>query len=173
MSNVVIGFATHRRFNVLSEVIKAVEDTPFSHVYVKYTDPTLEVPVIFQASKLALNYMGETLFDSESETVAEFALTASNDQLKAVMAYCLESVGKPYGIGILFGIGLMLVARRLGIKMAHNPFGDGGRSEICSEVGGDVLDILGANLDRYTLEAEGPAFLYEYVQTMPGVQRLK
>src|SRR5581483_5642841 len=172
MPSVIIGFSTHKKFNILSKTIQLVEGTPFSHVYVKYKDPTINEPVIFQASKLALNYMGQDLFDSESVTIAEFALPANDDQFRQVLSYCLKSVGKPYGAMILTGIGIMLLAKRVGITMFHNPFGDGGRTEICSEVGGDVLDLLGANLDRYTLETQGPAFIYQTIQTMAGVVRV-
>ena len=75
MKQITIGFSrASSSFPIFSWAIMAAQRTNYSHVYLKYIDPTLNIITYFQASHTLVNYMSEATFLAQETVVKEFTL---------------------------------------------------------------------------------------------------
>jgi len=155
---IIIGFSTHKSFNLLSWVIKKVERTDFSHVYVKIFSKSLDRYLVYQASGLAVNFCGQDTFYAHNKDVAEFAIAVTPEQKIEVLKKCVDLAGKPYGMKDLIGIGLVRLAGLIRWKI-RNPFADGSKTYICSETAATILVVIGFKFEE--LDSTTPKDIYE------------
>jgi hypothetical protein len=117
--------------------------------------------MVFQASGLAVNFVGRTLFDTKENILAEFEIPISAATKQKTVQFAMDNVGLPYGLGQVFGFLLVLIARAFG-KHIKNPFASTS-SFFCSEIVSTILTEIiqpGDNLDPGTMS---PQDLYEYL----------
>lgn len=146
---------------VFSWLIRLVEWTKYSHVYVSW-ETSYGVTVVYEASGTTVKFMNAALHAKQAETIDSFKLEISDQAKYNLIKFCLENVGRPYGAKQIVGIAYVKLARlfRCNVK---NPFKDGHYTQVCSELVGYVLrDVLGKDLDL-DLEAAGPRDIYEYL----------
>jgi hypothetical protein len=152
MKNLIIGFSTHKKPTILGSIIKLVEKTEFSHVYVKLYSESLDRQLIYQASGLLVNFVGEEVFYEKNKDIMTFNIPITKEQQTKLLQKAVDNCGKPYGIKDLFGIGLVRLGRLFGIRV-KNPMADGSATYICSELASSILVELGfdfSNLDDIT-----------------------
>lgn len=159
--SIVIGFSTHREFNILSWFIRKVLKTDFSHVYIKWYSERLNRWLIYQASGLKVNFVGQPLFLEHNKPVAEFLISITEQQKTDMMATAIDLAGKPYGMKQLIGMGLVYLCKAFG-KDIKNPFNDGSNTFVCSELAAVVLVKLGMKLED--LDSISPKDLYELLR---------
>ncbi|EFX61663.1 hypothetical protein DAPPUDRAFT_121226, partial [Daphnia pulex] len=109
--------------------------------YEIYTD-SLGRYTIYHASKHSLHFLSYERFLQHAKTIEEVEFNVSSEQKKIILNYCMDMAGSSYGWLTLFGIALKALMCRFGIKI-NNPFQDSATSGICSEVGYEILQILG------------------------------
>lgn len=172
MEQIVIGFSTVRkRFSLFSWAIRAVEQTKYSHVYIKFWSESMQRWLIYQASHMAVNFMGEQRFLNEEIIIEEFVINVTPEQKAKILQYCVDTVGTPYGVSQIFGMAYARVLARLGYNM-YNPFSDGSKTMVCSELAGHILMVMGEEVDPFELEIQGPKWIHEKVVELVKKQRV-
>jgi hypothetical protein len=138
MNKMVIGFSKPRKFKPFAELIKFVFATPYDHVYLKFQSDFFSRDLIYQASKLMVNFMGSKTFLSENLIIDEFEIELTDEQMQALIAFAIDNACKPYGMLEAFGLGLVRVSEIFG-KTIRNPFGGGTQNYVCSVLAAYVL----------------------------------
>lgn len=160
MNTIVIGFSRPLGwFEPFSWLIRLVTWCPFSHAYIRYENTYANRCEIFQASGLAVNFIGQAMFDGKEDIYAEFSIPISDATKLTTIQYAIDKVGSPYGIGQVVGFGWVLFMRIFG-KSVNNPFYSAS-SFVCSEITADILnEISGSNLNSATMS---PKDLYNHM----------
>lgn len=167
MAQITIGFSKASTFfPIYSWLIMAAERTPFSHVYIKYTDSELQRDVIFQASHTLVNYMGSTVFDTEETVVQEFAFTISDQTMTKIRQFAIDNAGKPYGFWSVIGLAYVQILAFVGLKVV-NPLRDEGSTFVCSELVATILkDCTNVEITE-DLDTVTPKDIYAIVSKLP------
>lgn len=161
---VIIEFTRSRKkLPLFSWLIQLVQRTKYSHVRIKWK-AMREITVIYEASGSSLKFIGP-MADEENpvEVVSSYKFNFSLEQYREMVKLCMKYANIEYGKKQIFGIGLV---RAFGLK--KNPFADGKKSQVCSEVIGTILeDILGWNTGL-DLDIAGPREIQETIEKHRG-----
>lgn len=151
MDEIIIGFSRPKAFfEPFSWLIRLVLWTPYSHAYIRYYDSYHKRWIIFQASGLTVNFIGQSMFDGKEDIYAEFSVPLIDSTKKEVIQKAIDKCGSPYGVGQIIGFGWILFMR-LFRKNVSNPFYSSS-SYVCSELVADILvEINQGNLDPSTM----------------------
>lgn len=165
MENIYIGFSRPSGwFEPFSWLIRLAQWTKYSHVYIRVPSASLGRDVIYQASGLAVNFIGNERFRSKEIIVKEFPISISPESKIKILQFSVDSAGAPYGVKEVFGIAWVLLNSAIGRKVS-NPFSDGNNTFVCSEFVGDILkNDLGANLANP--ESIDPKVVYQYLESI-------
>lgn len=149
MNTIFIGFSKPKKFRIFAELIKLVFATPYDHVYLKFNSNFFSRDLIYQASKLMVNFMGLKTFHEENEIIREFEVDLTDDQMKALIQFSIDNACKPYGISEALGLGYVRLAEICGRKV-KNPFGGGTDNYVCSVLAAYILQ----NFTSHTYEGD-------------------
>lgn len=149
MEVISIGFSYNKK-SLLSKVIKAVEDSEYSHVYIRRKSKYGEY--VYQASGLAVNFMNIDIFLSENTIVEEYEFNLPDGKRDDLIAFFIKYAGAHYETLALIKLLLIVGSERFGIKMDIK--GDDNKF-ICSELGAffckEILEIkISENIDFIT-----------------------
>lgn len=133
MHKLVVGFSTSRKFKLLTYLIRLVEKTKFSHVYIKWYSDYFKRWIIYQAEVGGVQFMSSEMFDQDNVTLSEFEYEMSDDQHQKVVQFAMDNCGRPYGYSSVLGFFL----QSLGIKIPR--LFDNTKSFICSELAATIL----------------------------------
>jgi len=160
MDSIVVGFSRPKAWlEPFSWLIRLVTWSQFSHAYIRYYNSYADRWTVLQASGLAVNYMGGTLFDTKEDICAEFELPISSATKLTTVQFGIDRVGLPYSMETIFGICYVMILRLFGKKVT-NPFASTS-SFVCSELVAQILnEINGTNLDSSTMT---PKDVYSYL----------
>src|ERR1017187_5764872 len=147
MSNIIIGFSKPTSFKLFAWLIMKAFNTPYDHVYIKYFSKEMNRWMIFQASKMAVNFMSQSYFESENVVIKEFNVPISDENMNAMLQFAADNVSKPYGLKECVGLAIVRIAQLFG-KRINNPFKFDGSTYVCSELAGYVCDqFAGLDID--------------------------
>lgn len=138
MTNVIIGFSKPKKWKIFAALIMWFYDVPYDHVYVKFYSKRYDRDLIYQASKMMVNFMSPSVFEEENVVIQEFTLPISAKSKKKAMQFAIDNAGKPYGILECLGLAWIKICANFGHKV-KNPFGDGRTTYVCSELGAFIL----------------------------------
>lgn len=149
MKKVVIGFSRPKKFAILSWLIRTVQRTEYSHVYLKFHSDTYDRNIIYQASGLQVNFVGEQVFNEHHIVVKEFEFNISDETYKKMMSFAIDKAGYPYSIKQLFNIASYMLIGKTILKE------DGRSAYVCSEIVSqmmieDLNIVINKNLDLIT-----------------------
>lgn len=136
MRTIAIGFSTTKKWMPLSWLIQKVQKTPYSHVYIKFTSDKYQRNLIYQASGLQVNFVGENVFDEKEQIIKECQLQVSEETYTKMMTFAIDKAGYPYSIKQLFNIVIYMVTGK-----AHT-LSDGRSGYVCSELAGEMLKTI-------------------------------
>jgi len=145
MKSVTIGFSKARsKLSILSWIIRKVEGTEFSHVYMKLKNGKID-DLYYHASGSRVNFMGSRIFNHKNITIEEVELDVSNKKYYSMLNFAIDKVGEPYSISQLFGI---LIVRLFALfnKNINNPFGK--RGYVCTELVGEILNLDSKKINK-------------------------
>lgn len=164
MQTLVIGFSRPKGgFKPFSWLIRLIENTPYSHVYIKFYAKKYDRYLVYQASGTQVNFISQERFNEEEVIVKEFILEVDEISMNKMIQFAIDNVGAPYGVKEIFGLGLVLLCRLFGKKI-KNPFGDGTKSFFCSQL---VDYILSGPLNRnitFDPDLVTPKDIYKYLE---------
>lgn len=139
MEGVIVGFSKPKKWKPFAWLIMQAYDIPYNHVYVRFYSEFYERNLIYQASGTKVNFMGEDLFLQDNDVIAEFELSITNEQKKAMIQFAIDSCGQAYGIKAVVGLAWVRICEWFG-KVVKNPFRDGKTTYVCSELGAYILE---------------------------------
>jgi hypothetical protein len=158
MRKLVIGFSKPKGFfKPFSWAIRLVEHTPYSHVYIRSRSEALGVDLIYQASGAQVNFMGLEMFKAHALILSEFEIDVEDDKYKEFMRWAIVNAGAPYSAKQPLGILLIKL-----FNLRKNPFANGGRAWVCSELVGVLLSsFFNIKIDNRDLETIGPRGIFD------------
>jgi hypothetical protein len=167
MKQITIGFSKAcTTLPIFSWLIMWALKTPYSHVYLKYTDDYTSRVVYYQASHTLVNYMGQSTFLGQETPIQEFTFNISDANFKSIQQFAIDNAGKPYGVLEIFGLACVLICAKVGLKV-DNPFKDAGTTWICDQlVAGILNECDGVNLP-VSLDDMTPLDAFNLVKTLP------
>lgn len=130
-----IGFSSNDL--ILSKLIRAVEKTPYSHVYLRFHVPQVDRSVIYEAVGANVRFVGNSVWNF-NRIVEEYEWEVSDQEYKEILQFAIDTSGKHYGILSMLGLGLVRIASYFGKKLI-NPFSDGNNNFICSELAAVIM----------------------------------
>lgn len=139
MEKIIVGFSKPKKWKPFAWIIMKFYDIPYDHVYIKFWSSKFQRNVIYQASQLMVNFMGEKFFESENDVIKEFELDITDEDRTSMIQFAMDEAGKPYGMLNALGLAIVGIFDRLGKKI-KNPLGDGEKTYICCELVADILD---------------------------------
>ena len=136
MKTIAIGFSRPKKFMILSWFIRKIQHTDYSHVYIKFTSDKYKRNLIYQASGLQVNFVGEQVFADHCEVVKECQLQVSDEIYHKMMTFAIDKAGYPYSLKQLFNIVIYTWTGK-----AH-VLGSGRSAYVCSELAGEMLKTI-------------------------------
>lgn len=162
MDSIVIGFSKPKTWHPFSWLIMTAYNIPYDHVYVRIQSDSMQRNLLYQASSLAVNFMGEDIFNAANDVVREFTVQISAENKLKLLQFAIDNSGKPYGIKDCFGLAYVRICELFG-KTVKNPFNDGGATYVCSELAGYILvEFAGATLPEDIGDLT-PKDVYQYL----------
>lgn len=173
MRNITIGFSKSAlKVAPFSWLIMAVQHTPYSHAYIKIHCTEIDRDIYYQASHSMVNFMSSDQFQGQEMVIKEFTFQMPDDEVTKVSQLMYEQLGKPYGVMEIIGLAAVVICGWFGKKI-QNPVKDGPKEFYCSELVAYFLEQCeGIELPK-DLEDMTPLDLYNFVQTIPPVLKLK
>lgn len=160
MEKIVIGFSTHKKWNLFSETIRLVDKTPYSHTYCVFHSDSLQRDLVYHAAKSFLHFLSLENFLKDNKVLYEFEVSITPEQKVALMQLCVDKAGLKYGLLAVAGVGLVKLAKLFG-KDVENPFQDGGKTYYCSELVSCILDQLGLKTNPVNPEDASVSWLFK------------
>ena len=167
MEKIIIGFSRPKKWKPFAWLIMKGFGTPYDHVYVKFHSESLDRDIIYQASKMMINFMGTVLFNLENIVVAEFEIEISPESKKALMQFAVDNAGKPYSIKEAFGLGLVRICELFGKKI-KNPYKEGNSEYVCSILVDYILEKYADIGVKNDFENADPKDVYDLLDLMSG-----
>lgn len=148
----------YKKFPVYSYAIRAVECTEYSHVRLRWQS-TSGVEIIYEASGTGVKVIGkEAQSQFPVEVVKCYEVDVANEEYRSLIRL-FRYASVTYGILQAFGI---LLVRMFNKK--KNPFSDGRKSQVCSElVGLFLIEVKGWEID-FDLDVAGPKAIDKYLE---------
>ena len=136
---------------VFSWLIRKVQNTPYSHVRLRWINTTGR-DVIYEASRTEVHFIGELAQPNHKvDILGVFSVELTGEQYRELVDLCMRYAGTKYGIKQILGIALVSL-----LRLKKNPFSDGTRSQVCSELVGRFLEeVVGLQL-KVNLDVAGP-----------------
>lgn len=170
MSSIIIGFSGTKKWAPFAWLIQKGYGIPYSHAYIRFYSDSYERDIIYQASGTMVNFVSPVIFKEHHKIVAEYEIEIEPETKKRVMQFALDNVGKPYGIKACLGLAWVRIGELLGKKW-KNPFKYDGKTYVCSELAGFILEeYAGAEIPG-NVEDVSPKTLFDYLKTI-GAQQL-
>jgi len=162
MNEIIIGFSRPNGwFEPFSWLIRLMDDSSFSHTYIKYYNNYSARWIILQASGLEVNIIGETAFNIKENIIKEFAIPISDAQKLKTVQFGIDNLGVPYGLKHIIGIVIVKFANLFGKRIA-NPFPEAG-TMVCSELVAYALNEIILPTDTINFETATPTDVYNYL----------
>ena len=118
----------------------------YSHIHIEFPAGTFqEASVFFEARRGEVNFINETTFGKEMETVRRYVVPCDQDQIHDALMFCWKYCGIKYGFLELAGACIAKAASYLGKEIA-NPFGDKMKTEICSGLAARLIQLAGIEI---------------------------
>lgn len=159
MVDVFVGFSKAKRWYMpLAWLIRVIEGTKYSHTYIRFKHNS-GVEVVYEASGIAVHFKALSIFKEDNTIVKEYSFAITPAQRKQLVAFMLANAGVEYGFKQLFGIAIVRLFR-----LKKNPFADGRKSQVCSEVVGHFLEKIMKLDTKLDLDIAGPKDIDKWIQ---------
>jgi hypothetical protein len=139
-----------------------VEGVDYSHVALVFETESLGRSLVYQATTKGVNFMSFDNFTESNTIVDGDAMAMNPEERKAVLQFCIDNAGKPYGYLEVLGIGLRRLVQLLFKRDIGNVLADGDKSYFCVELLIRLLSVK--NLQHPNPSAVGLKEIKDVVQ---------
>lgn len=164
MEVITVGFSTHRKFNLFSWAIRAVDKTPFSHVYCVFHSDSLDRDLLYHAARTFLHFLSLPNFEKDNITYYTFSIKITLEQKKKLLQLCIDKAGISYGIKAVSGVALVKLFKLININI-KSPFEDGNKTYFCSELVSFLLSELDLKVVNTDPENDSVKWLFEMLKS--------
>lgn len=142
IDTITIGFSRpkNRFLPVASYLIRAYQQTSYSHVYVRFYSESLNRTLIYEAVGKGVRFIGLPQWTKHAEELKSYTLQVKKCNAVTLLQYCVDHAGVEYGFWQNVGV---ILADLLNLK--RNPFRKG---KNCSEALAEVLALEGYKLPK-------------------------
>jgi hypothetical protein len=144
----------YKRFPILSWLIRLIEWTPYSHVRLTWINTTGR-KVVYEASGASVKFIGTLSQEKKKVKILDsYEIDITREEYRKLIDLCMKYADISYGLLQLLGIGLSYLP-----WFDKNIFSDGRRSQVCSELVGEILESV-KNIDiKEDLDIAGPKMI--------------
>jgi len=167
MDKIIIGFSRPTKWKPFAWAIMKICNTPYDHVYIRLYSETYERNIIYQASKMIINFMGTEVFGSENIIIKEFEVLISDENKKALMQFAIDNAGKPYSWKEIVGLAWVKLCGFFGRK-TENPFKEGTKEYVCSILACYILENFANEDVPGDFQNADPKTLFDYLSKLPS-----
>jgi len=159
-----VGFSSAKKWHWTTWLVKLVEGTPFSHVYIRVIDGDSDaVCNIAPDEKQFLPY---NEFISYNNIIREFPLTFNQSHLNEILPK-LKPNSLPYNFGKIISIGISRLLGKHAIRLSKYLW-NRHKGIICTELTVAVLLAAGYSID-IDLHKSGPKKIFEVLSNIQGL----
>ena len=169
MNEIIVGFSKPKKWKPFAWLIMTGFGIDYDHVYVRWYSELYKVNILFQASKLSLNFESFEAFQDENIVVAEYPVQLTDENKVKMVQFAINNANKAYGIKECVGMAIVRIASLFGKKI-KNPFGDGGATYVCSELVGTILEQFANAQIPMDLDDMTPVVIRQYMDGLPKTQ---
>lgn len=171
MKTINLGFSRPVKPTLFSKAIMWVDKTQYDHVFTKWNFDQIDRDLIYQASKMAVNFETNVTFPTHSLTVEEYELQISDEAFKKVLQFCFDNSNKDYGIKEILGFAWVKL-NKLVNRVVNNPFPSNGSTWVCSVIATEILIIAGIITLDQPVENIDPLDLNTIIKAIPSIKRI-
>jgi len=175
MISIFIGFSKPKnRIPVIGYIfswaIRLLEQTPYSHVYLRWYSSGAKVGVVYEASGTKVQFSSKKkVFEQFTHIVKEYEIKITRAQYKKLISFAMSNAGVSYGMKGALGIVWVYAGKTIGKKW-KNPFADGDYTWFCNELGGAAIENVKGIDTGIDLESVGPKGFDEWLSTYDGAE---
>jgi hypothetical protein len=160
MKTLTIGFSKAKsKYAILSHLIRLIEGTPFSHVYITWNSSWLDLQVIYHAAGMMVHFTTSEHFVQKALIVDEFEIQLSDEAFKHIIQESMRKAGSGYSLSQLVYITIFRTCSALKIPTSWIPK-NGRKVYVCSELVADILkDNISINFSK-DLDFVTPSDIY-------------
>lgn len=149
---ITIEFTRPKRFRLFSWMVRQIQKTEYSHVRLSWLGAGGSVPVIYEASGSNIKFIGpEAQQYHPVEIIKTYKVNIGRDDYRKLVQLCMTFAGVRYGVKQVIGMALVRV-----FALDKNPFADGRKSQVCSEVVGHFIENILGHKVGVSLDIAGP-----------------
>lgn len=160
MKTMYLGFSTASAWKPASAAIRWWWGVPYSHVYLRWSTPW-GFDEILEAASSHIGMVEQRTWSHKNKMIKEVPFNITHEKWNRVMREIRSRTGTPYGYGQFLQIALCEL-----LKLDKNPWGDGKRTYVCSEVAIDFLTIVGADVSSLDRDRVSPKDIYDFVERL-------
>ena len=166
MDKIIVGFSRPAKWFVpFSWLIRLVDGTPYSHVYIRFYSDAYERWLVYQASGTRVNFIEWSRFEGQEIILDEFVIPVSTETKTDVIRFAIDNVGAPYGVLEVFGLAWVRFMMVFG-KRVRNPFKDGESSFVCCELVSLILNEYDSQWRKLDTEGIFPSDVYKNLSSI-------
>lgn len=165
METIFVGFSKPKTWKPFAWLIMKGFGTSYDHVYIRFRSEKYDRDLIYQASKMMVNFMSKEVLMQDNIIVDEFPVEITTENKTKMIQFAIDNCGKPYGIKEAIGLGIVRIFELLGKKI-KNPFGDGGATYVCSELAGYMLKQYAGALIPKDVDDIAPPDVFNYLSLL-------
>jgi hypothetical protein len=173
MNRIIIGLSSPIKETIFSKIIRVGESifsnkkVNFSHVYIQFYSKNTGRYLIFQTNRRGANFIEKNRFLSHNIIKKEYSIPMNEYNRNKCLAFCMDYAGSDYGFKSILGMAYVRIMKFLFNKKVKNPFSDGLKTSVCSELTSYALNASDADfLDGYDWEYYGPAKIDEILNEL-------
>jgi hypothetical protein len=173
MKKFIIGFSRPIKPTIFAKIIMRVDGTDYDHVYVKWHSDSIDRDIIYQASKLAVNFESGVTFEHHAIAIEEYEIQLDDTVFKKIVQFCMDNSNEPYSIKQVLGFGWVKLNKKLLNKTVSNPFPANGSEWVCSIIAAQIMIIAGIIETNYVIGNVDPLDLNTIIKSIPAIKRIK
>jgi len=141
-NRIIFGFSRPKGwFQPFSWAIRFFTWSNISHAYIKFYSTKYDRWLIYQASGLAVNFIGDAMFAPKEVIVEEYEIPISELTKNKTIEYAIDKCGSSYGVLEILGLLLVILAKKVGKNIPNILYNN--NTFVCSELAADILIEIG------------------------------
>jgi hypothetical protein len=144
----------------ISWLIMKITGRDYSHVRFFWHGVNGSVPIVYEASGSYLKFIGPIAEKQKPvKIVKEFEYSLDRLGYRKLVKFCMTNAGVQYGRLQLIGMALAQF-----FKLKKNPFGDGRKTQVCSELAFYFFkDVMGWDVSSLDPDTTDPGAIEDYL----------
>lgn len=146
MRTIRFGLSRPIKQTLFARAIMWADKTNYDHVYVRWTWAAIGRDIIYQASKMAVNFETDVTFEKHAITVKQYEVDLDEVTHTIIMQFCMDNSNKPYSLMQILGFVYVNLVKIVFRAKVHNPFPTHMSSFVCSKMSAYIASMIGIKI---------------------------